>query len=245
MNYKRNFLTDVIVRIDFPVILSLTNDTPKEFQEKISKDFPILDPMQELTFKITQNPMETLNSKKRVIWSFKSKSKDKIIELQDNSLAINFKKYEDFDDFMSCAEIIPDIFFSIYPEIIVNKFGLRYINQISLKEKGVFDWSQYINEKLLKNIEFIEDKNKIRRIINHLEVSPDEDTLLVFKYGIFNNTYPAAVTKKEFVLDYDCYTRVTFDRNQFNSKVKSYHKLIKNEFEKSITPAFRGVLNNE
>lgn len=244
MVYKKNYLSDVIFKLHFPVILGLVENAPKEFQDKIIKNFPILEPIQQVQIHIENRGLEfNTERKNRTVWKFKSKDGSANIELDYESLAIIQNKYTDFTTFRELVSTISSIFFTIYPDIVIKRLGLRYINQIKLTEKDFFVWDKYINENFISFLNFVDDKNNLRRILSTIELDNGNDSNLIIKYGIFNSTYPGKITQKEFILDYDCYTNIEFENTKLLEKCDEFHKTIIQNFEKSILDDFRGKLN--
>lgn len=240
--YKRNYLSDVIFKIDFPVILELTENPPRQFQNKIINDFPILEPIKQIDIEIKRQETTQVLS---TLWKFKNEDNSNLIELKINSLAVIQKKYTDYQDFKKLINIANKAIFDIYPITKINRLGLRYINQINLEEPKFFEWEDYINNSLLGGLKFIKIKNKIRRIMQSIRITPEEDIILNLVSGIFNSTYPGKIVKKEFILDYDCFTKIQFDKETLEKKVDKFHKIIVKYFKKSITDKFRKKLNNE
>jgi len=243
--YSKNYLVDVICRIDFPLVLELIDVPPKEFQNSIISDFPILKPTQQFGVSIKKDEEGiSTQEKSRIIWTFHDKEESYIVELFSEFLVINCKKYIDFADFEKKLKIVFDSFFKVYPNIIINRLGLRYINQIEIEgEDDFFDWSAYINQKLVEGIDFVENKQNIRREFNNLVLDIKENVVLNFKYGIFNRYYPDEIVKKEFMLDYDCYTKNDIEIVQIYEQLSSFNQIITEYFEKSIKDGLRNKLN--
>lgn len=245
-SYRKNFLSDVILKINFPVILEISEGTPSAFQKKIQDNFPILEPLQEIELKIENKGMDVTQQKSnRTVWKFRNKESTEFVELDYQSLAIIIKKYTDYNTLKTKAENIFSTLFQLYPNIVVSRLGLRYINKVTLEGIGFFSWTDYLNPSLIKNIDFFNDKTKIRRLLTVSELAIDEDSVLGFQYGILNSTYPSPIVKKEFYLDYDCYTKIQFEKEDLMLKVDKYHQYIKDNFEASITDTLRKVLSHE
>lgn len=244
--YHNNYLTDVIAKINFPILLDLVNNSPKDFQDKIISNFPILEPIKQFGVKI-ENKGDNFTAEKenRTVWRFKSKDGNKIVELDFESMAFVLKKYSNYTDFRSEFSTLFDSLMSAYPNILINRFGLRYINLVNLNETNFFEWASYINSDMVKNLDFIEDKSQIRRAMGAFELKCDEDSLLNVKYGMINTSYPNPIIKKEFILDFDCYTQVQFEKENMLSNMDKYHTYIKTYFEKSITESLRTKLRHE
>lgn len=243
--YQKNFLTDVIFRVDFSPILELETDTPKKFQSLISEKFPVLEPIKQMGFIFQSDGKETTTKNAdKTIWRFKTTSGEMFIELDSMFLAVVFKKYDNFTQLKEIVDFCIQKLYESYPNIAVNRLGLRYINQINLEEQDFFNWTNYLSEHLVGNLNFIEDKNLLRRYFNSFEIMPEDGIQLNFKYGIFNKTYPEAVTVKEFVLDYDCYTQSTLTKDELVPKLTILNNYATDYFEKSISDNLRQKLNN-
>lgn len=245
--YKKNFLSNVIFRIDYPPILELEKETPAAFQSKIQDEFPILEPVKQSGFMFEAKPetkpkMETLNE---IVWKFWSKDKKKFIELDTTFLTISFIEgsYKDYIDFQKLVKKITDIFYEIYPHVITQRFGLRYINEIKINEEDVFKWSKYINDNLIDSLNFFADKNEIRRAMGVVVLKKDNFDLN-FSYGIFNSSFPGEIINKEFVLDYDCSTLEPVNKTEIINTLDYCNTKISELFEKSIKEDLRMLLKS-
>jgi len=246
VQYKKNFLTDVIFRIDFPIILDIAENTPKEFQNRILNDFPILEPIQQVGIGIEKrdSDINTFTANK-TIWRFLSSKRDYIVELDSAFLAVVCKKYDNFTDFKKTVSKMLESFIQIYPNLMINRLGLRYINQIQLEEDDFFIWEKYLNKSLITNLNFFEEKSNLRRAMQVYEIVPENEVSINFKCGIFNSSFPAPVNRKEFTLDYDCYTNTQLSSDQIVDKLANFNEIVGEYFEKSVTDKLREKLNNE
>lgn len=245
--YRKNFIADVIVKIDFDTVTNL-QEQPTEFENRISADFPVKEPIQQQGIMLEKKEDGPILTKQvaATVWTYKNQSKDLIVELTQNFLVINCKKYEDFNTLQQKVNSIFEAFFDIYKIEKINRLGLRYIDRILLKDKDLFVWNKYINESLIKNLDFIEEKDSLRRVMQAYEIVPEDDTNLSFKSGVFNSWYPNKLLEKEFFIDCDCYTPIQFKTTDINGKLTKFHSICSKYFEKSINQAFRDeVLNYE
>ncbi len=245
--YKKNYLTDVIFKIDFPPIATLIDKSISvDFEEKIMKDLPLKELIPQ--FFVTMEKKDgNFNAKEgqQMVWKYKSQDEKKFVEVKSECLVVVLKEYEDFSVFKDFVFKISNFFFEAYDIDLINRLGLRYIDRIILEEENIYDWKEYINGDLIKNLDFISEKKQIKRAVQILEVSPEQDTDLRFKYGIFNSWYPNDLLKKEFFLDCDCYTKIQFPKAEIENKLNKFNKIASEYFEKSITDKFRGKLNDE
>ena len=102
-----------------------------------------------------------------------------------------------------------------------------------------------INNNLLSVLDFYENKNILSRALNHIEFN-FEDLYLRFQSGMRNPDYPAPISRKVFVLDYDCYSSVLIDDlGDLENKLVKSHELISQMFNKSVTENLKGILNGK
>ena len=135
-NYKSNFLSNTIFRVDFPTILGLDNKNPPvQFQSEIKDRFPILEtkPGKSVEFKIGKEPT-TISEIEVVLWQFFNKEKNRLVEMTSDSIVLEYYAYKNFKEFFDDIEWTFRKFFNIYDVVrISNRIGLRYINQIRIK----------------------------------------------------------------------------------------------------------------
>jgi uncharacterized protein (TIGR04255 family) len=244
--YKKNFLTDVILRLDFPPIPNRGDeDPPTTFEQKIIANFPIKEPVK--GFVLTMENKEgdfTAERKEETVWRYKANDGKSLVEFKHDFLTIASKDYKDYSSFKVIAEKILKSFFESYEVKTINRMGLRYIDRIVLEEKDIFEWKEYLNADLLQGLNFFEDKKQVRRAMQVIESAPEPDTNLTFKYGIFNSWYPNELLQKEFFLDYDCYS-FAFPVEEVEKNLDKFNKVATDYFEKSITDKLRAILNHE
>lgn len=240
IKYPKNFLTAVIFRLDFSTILSLSSSLPEKFQEKIRTQFPIteLKNIIKLNNKI-EHPKEVGNYQNIFNnYIFFTKDKTQQIEIAPTHLAIIFSKYSAFETFNETINDTFKIFNDLYSPLDLTRIGIRYINEIKLPHGHPLEWEDYINKNLILNLSAFEDiKENLNRNMAQMTFNFN-DYFLIFNYGIFNQEFPGKISRKEFILDYDCYTN--FIRiEDINNNLKIYHKQIQLLFESSIKDELR------
>ncbi|WP_446786816.1 TIGR04255 family protein [Macellibacteroides fermentans] len=248
--YKKHYLTNVILRVDFLTpIEQLTMAIDPKIKELCAKYFPIAEEKlvedQEIEIINDGNSQKTaINKKQRYEWIFWGKNREKQLTLTENCLIVDMREYLSFKDLKEQFFDILFLLVAIYPEVKMNRIGLRYIDQIDLDgEKGNRgDWSKfwkkYIDPKLLQSIQFANEENRIARQMNLIEMNYDE-FMLRFQYGIFNEDYPAPNKKYLFVLDTDVYSVGVYDCTEIETLLNEFHKKTIEWFERSIKDALR------
>lgn len=249
LQYKNNFLSNVIIRIDFPKILELEGEkTPDEFQKKILKGYPNIDTQvgESLMVKLNPESEHEVKSEKKSIWLFSNKDRTQKITLSSTFLALEYTKYESFTAFRTEFEKIFDLLKELYPIGIVNRLGLRYINEIKIQEGNSLDYKGYINKNLTGIITNLinTDTDKPLRLM-HLVSVKGEDGVLNFQFGIFNPEYPNPIARKEFILDYDYYSETDIEIDSIKSLAVKFNEFITQWFERSIDTKLRTLMNRD
>jgi uncharacterized protein (TIGR04255 family) len=246
-NYTKNFITNVIFRIDFPEVSKINqSQPPSEFIDKLKEKFPIYNQLKGESFELeSKTNTRTIKQKEKIAWRLTNSEKNKIVMIDPAYLTFETFKYTNFDDFIEDIKFIFTNFFLLYPVEYANRIGLRYINQIKWHIKGnPFDWTNLLNSNLYsipKN--FISESDSIQRAMNVLEIEED-DYYLRFQFGLFNSEFPNPIARKEFVLDYDCYTEDQVDTSEIYKKVEEFNKIIYKWFERSIDIELRSYMRD-
>ena len=245
-HYKYNYLTNVIFRLDFPEI-KLNQTPPWNFINDLKEQFPIHDKIQGQSLELQIKDFKhTTRSEDIVSWEFKDRRNEKRVVIDSNSLVFEHLKYRGFEDFYDNIKFIIDKVGSHYSLENINRLGLRYINQIDIKPpKKPLNWTGLIKKELTcLSDNFINDKNNISRSMQFLEMN-GEDYRLRFQFGMYNSEYPNIISKKEFVLDYDCVTITSIGLGDVVNTTKNFHEIIYNWYEMSIDDKLRGMMSDE
>lgn len=246
IEYKTNFLTNVVIRVDFPSILELEGEgKPESFQKELLTKYPIIEEQKGEGFMFKLNPESSpeVTSEKKSTWLFSNKDRDKRITLSSNFLALEFFKYKAFTDFREEFESIFDLLKKLYPIGIVNRFGLRYINEIKILEGNSLDYTGYLNKDLIGVISnFLKTEDKPMRAMHLLSIRGDEG-ILNFQFGIFNPEYPNPIARKEFILDYDYYSETEIDPENIKGMAVRFNQFITNWFERSIDKKLKSLMH--
>lgn len=245
--YRSPFLKEVIVRLDFSSpVTKLSKKLPEGLKEIILPLFPISEPKEFIgkELLVTKDITKEKVLETGVDWFFHSIDRQKTLIIASNNVNISYKSYSSFDvlkrDFLPIVEIL----FNIYADIQGRRLGLRYINEITLAENNVLDWTNYFDRRLLADLSFLEDPTKICRAFNNLELNFG-DLILRFQYGMFNPDYPAPIRKKSFILDYDAYYKGPQNLEDIRENLDKFNTAIQTIFERSISDKLRSLMGVE
>lgn len=244
--YKKNYLTEVIIRVDFQSpIEKLKSSLPVEISNSIKKYFPIPEPRKSLSKHIEIGPKkQSIADVETPEYHFHGKNREKTLTITPQAIFAKFKVYTKY-------EIVRHEFTEIFSDFIQNfnetqpvRLGMRYINNIALKEENPLDWGKYLNSKFLYLFDFSEDKRSLSRIFHNMEYM-FEDFNLRFQFGMHNPDYPARIIAKNFILDFDAYKQALIEPGEIVPSLDKFHKKIQEYFELSITENFRNKMNAE
>jgi len=114
--------------------------------------------------------------------------------------------------------------------------GLRYINELNIKEGSPFDWEGWVNATLIKSLEFYNTERLARSmgVMNYIF----DDFKLIFKYEMYNSEFPNPISKKEFVLDFECVTKEPCEIDDPLDLLDKMHDFINEIFKESIGTEF-------
>jgi len=251
--YKTNYLKQVIARVDLiSPIVSINTQLDPGIINTIRERYPIPEQatqnIQEVKFKITQGKPETPepSSPKTITeWTFWDKDRQNKLVITYDMILFVFQKYESFDSFESLFTTILNAFSKAYGDIISKRIGLRYINNIEIKGKKIFQWSKYITRLVTPSIiTKVGIKEKLSRAFQITEINYG-DFSLTFRHGIPNSDYPAPIKRDEFVLDLDAYCTLAQPPEEVIESIHKFHEKIQELFELSITEDLRKIMGNE
>ena len=242
--YNRNFLKNVIFRVDFLLDeREFENLMNKTTLDTIKNRFEILEPLQ--TIKNT-NFMVDVNTKKidtnedeRKKYIFRKKDGSAALIIESNSIVIDYTKYHDGQILLEDVKLLTFIF----SKLAISRIGLRYINYIEAIGYGEIDWKKYIKKELLENY-FIDYGGALLQTINVTDIKYD-DYYIKFQNGIHNQNYPAERVKDAFVLDFDAFSNEISVTEKMENIIEKWNKQIGILFEQFITQEFREILDGK
>lgn len=250
MPYKKHFLTNVILRVDFVSPEETIKQTLlPDVKNTCVSYFPIPEERKVETQQVLVNNQpsmqNTVISKENLIeWHFFGTEREKELCITHQCMFVDFKEYKTYDDFKAQYFDILEKLMSSYPTLKINRVGLRYIDKIVLqgdknarKSWGTY-WNRYLNSNLVQGLSFADDDNSISRNMGSLEMNYG-DHMLRFQYGVYNEDYPAPNKKNEFVLDTDIFSTGIFGIDEIQEMTDKFHAKAKDWFEKSIKAPLR------
>lgn len=239
--YKTNYLTDVVARIDFVVpVGGFERTLPSELSNVASKAFPIAEPVDVIgvEFQIGKEG-EKPNQTRQKEWQFHGKQREKLLAISSQSIYVIYKKYATYEAVKTEFAAIVRTAAKQLPEMMVKRFGLRYVNKITSEgSTKLSTFSGMIAPELLASAKFFKDPKKLTRLFHVAELKYG-DVDLRYQFGFPNPDYPAAMKRPEFIIDLDGYVQVSHELNESLQYMDAAHDIIQGLFESSITNALR------
>lgn len=241
--YKKDFLTKVIVRIDFDTPLPIAADGPaKGIYATVKERFPITEERKVIgkELLIGQNVTKERSIETKE-WHYYGKNREKHLTVTPNVMFIEYNKYEYYemlrDDFLSVSNAL----FDAYPKLQVKRLGLRYIDNIDIPEGKPMEWDKYLKPELNSIFAIADNKETISRAFHVLEFNYGENSLR-FQFGMFNPDYPAPIKKKIYTLDFDMYVTRLLEKTDIEQTLKHFHEKVSYSFEEVITDELRKIM---
>src|SRR5690606_12329977 len=126
--YKRNFLKNVIARVDFPSpVEGLKDQVPSRISKKILKTFPIAEPKKVIARELMLSP-NSLKQKELEMteWHFHGKDRTKTLTIIPSAIFVEYRAYRDYEtlreEFLNAVGLI----FENYKDVVGSRLGLRY-----------------------------------------------------------------------------------------------------------------------
>ena len=240
--YWKDFLKQVIVRIDFAEPLAIPKKGPStKIIAALKKEYPVpqLDVKQikEVAITLSGQPRETFREIRE--WNYHSKKRNKRAVITKECMLIEFTKYNSFEVLRNDFFSFVDALYADFKEVQVKRLGLRYIDEIELKEPNPTEWDKYFDKNLLCSLKIVDDPSTLVRSLHIIEQKFDDESRIRFQFGIPNPDYPAPIHRKIFLLDTDVYCSLLLTQEEIKQYIDTFHNRCIDIFERLITDEFR------
>lgn len=251
--YKKNPLVEVIIQYRFPKILSLNNNDPVDFQEKIRKEYPIyqltLENQQEISFSVEENNSSVINPS--VINKQATKNHNFIsadgaykINLTSSFISISTLSYSRWEELSERFMKVLKVFEEIYLPPFYDRIGLRYIDAFSRNNLnlGTTPWKELIKPHLLGAYSFVEEDKVINSHSNFEYLLDDGFSRAKINSGIgaVNDS-----TELMFILDQDFICINNIALNCASTKLNYLHDQAKTFISTAICDTLHTAMEPE
>lgn len=238
--YKKPFIKKVIARINFTSKIEIpSKGLNKKNAEIILRAFPIPEPKKIITKQVqlsNNGAKEISDTQNHLIYH--SNDRDKTLCIAPEYAYVEILKYSTYNNLKNDFELLLDVLDNQI-DFSVERFGLRFINQIEIDENDPLNWSPYINDDLLASFNIVKNKKEISRVFSNIIQKYDDGLNLNFQYGMHNPDYPSRIKNKMFILDFDAFIQGVMEKDFIKEIFEKAHCKIENLFETSIKENLR------
>lgn len=246
MRYKKNYLTAVVLRVDFEPIAAFKSSERPELSHRIGAAFPklIVKPMAHISFNMGSGG--TSVNQEVVGFTYEHRKSDDplpAVTLSNDFLSIDYgTSYEHFGVFADDVTHVYGAFAELHGEAVVKRIGLRYVNEITLEQGNALDWDDLIQTKLVASVKAgIPNGMKLARSMHQLQAFDEEATILMH-YGLGNPDFPGELVRRQFILDIDAFRAGPLTAAQIVAVVRSLNSACEKIFESSIEAGLRQLM---
>ncbi|MFC5428480.1 TIGR04255 family protein [Paraburkholderia denitrificans] len=238
--YRKSFLAQVIAKIDFASPLPIGKAVPPKLVNSIVEHFSIVEPPQQLQSHQVIINEGSVQTKQATVeqWTFFSKDRGRQLTLSPAAMFVNYSAYSSYEETKQHFGAAVEALEKCFPDTIVARFGLRYINQIEVDLPDATDWAGYFSDSILAARAFFRKDEPIARLINIAELNYD-DVAVRFQHGLPNPDFPASIKRPFYVLDFDAYVSQAHSLRDVLANMDAAHGHIQELFERSITERLR------
>lgn len=247
--YKNNPLTEVILQVKFPTILSINVKEPADFQEAIRKEFPIYNVDSENQSEIVLQDINkqfapAIKNLRQKNYVFIAESGTTKINLTSNFISISTLKYNSWETFINDFSKPLSAFIDIYEPAFFERIGLRYIDVYSREKLNLvgIQWRELIKNHLLGILSEM-DENKVEFSSINTEYLLDDNlsrAKINAGLGISNDN-----NEKVFVIDSDFMYISILHAEMINKTVNYLHENAKKFIEGAITEKLKMAMKPE
>ena len=250
MHYQKNYLSNVVLRLDFEPVQALRQitkvDTKPEFSARFADIYPFVvgQPTANLSVVIGPTGSGINQQITGVQWNHRTEENGtRAIALASDFLSVEYgkKDYDHFPPFRTEVETALKALKELYNVTHFTRIGLRYINEISIPEGNALDWQGLISAPLIAAVMAGKDTDaSVVRSMHQLHERRD-DCDMIFNYGLHNPDYPNSLVRRAFILDYDC-SKSGVEAEQALQTISGLNKFCEGMFENSIDGELRNKL---
>jgi uncharacterized protein (TIGR04255 family) len=252
MKYESDFLTRVILRLDYPTEPGLQGDHEPEVSAGISDRFPFVQSVENTQVSFTVSPDGSGMEQSRKGWNWLHKTHEhenqKVVTVATDFLAIEYfeDQYTNFEEFIDNFYFVFERFQKLYEVEEFSRIGLRYIDEFTMPDGNALDWENLIAKDLITSVNAgVLKGQRVTRSMHQLHTAKDDISVLV-NYGIHNPEFPNPVVRRQFILDTDCSVSGGVASSDIRGKIDELHVLTSEVFENSIDDGLRekmGIIN--
>jgi len=243
VHYKKTYLKQVILRLDFSRLAALQAEQETPFTADLRTQYPEVTATPVTQFSLMVAPVGVNLGQQGAGWMRVHKAQDvaRSVTLAPEFVAIEYgvEAYKHFDELRDQVGFVLGSFRKHFGAVPFTRIGLRYINEITLTEGAPLDWDGLINPSLVTAVKAgMHDGLRLARSA-HQMVAIKDGISVVLNYGVNNPDFPNPVARRQFILDLDCYISSLVESGEAEQRIRDVNKLAEDVFENSIGDGLR------
>ena len=236
--YAKNPLVEVVCQLRFPRILSINENQPVLFQEKIREKYPLYSVATEWQQEFSLDLAHMSNDAPLIPrvtqaengknYRFSSADNNWHINLTPTFLALSTSKYSQWEEFLERLKDPLAALVEVYRPAFYERVGLRYVNVFTRSDLGLegIDWSELIHSFALGFLSNEQVKEDIKSYNSFIELEIGNGAIAQIRSGLglfggIENGVSCTNPELSFILDNDLY----FMRKNMNEFDESLHYL--------------------
>jgi len=245
--YKKPFLKDVIVRINFASpIEGFQRALPPKVASSALFNFPISEPqkLQEQTVTITHESIENQRGES-MQWTYHGREREKTLHITSEYVSLVLKSYKSYEAMRLELDPILDVIFETQKDLVASRVGVRFVNVLDMPHDGdPFAWGDFVRPDMLATINAHKATGILSRAFQIVEFNNNGRSAR-FQFGLANPDFPAPVRRRQFVIDIDAYYQGALTLADVSTEIDAAHTTIQQLFEASITDATRALMGTQ
>lgn len=242
--YRQNFIKGTIFKLEYEKLaMTIDDDIASIIMTKLPMYERRAEKQVHLSMGIGPISSKSEEASNHVFSATNKMSKLTISELL-KSITFESSKYTTWNDYSNFVESLLVTVKGIIGHEKLTRIGLRFINQIPLKE--ISEAKKYFQKNVNSCFLYTKAERKLARIFIIKEYT-DDIAQTRFQFGIPNQYYPSPIISPEFVIDIDIYATRHIEYDNIILSLNDFHLKIQELFEESITDKLRklmGVISN-
>ncbi len=248
IEFKQNPLKMVVAQLRFPPEMVLfESEKMTAIQACLRARYPIaLERQSTIEFQLVAAPGAQPQAPAPIVSDgplrFADEGNEWIVSVATDSLSLETKAYRNGEEFKARWIELVSSFLTLVTPARVDRFGIRYVNQLGYKATSVEGWAAVLDEQLMGSITSPVVSPRVIRSSDQTWLSVGNDGGSIRR--IFAIGPEGAEPASSVVLDFDLFSAeaFSFDIEEITTRFDRYHKWAWNLFRRSITDEMAGVL---
>ena len=238
--YETNTLKQVICQLKHPYQHAYNSQAYLGiFQRELSTLFPRSGRQQQVGLLI--GPGGAVQTPSTEFWRFTDLNEEWAVGIAQDFVSLEANAYTRFEDFIERLELLIDTLVELRVSVR-ERLGFRFVNEIRHPDAALpVDWRRFINGDLLGMVGGEVLGNDVIHALQDIRLR-EADGIIALRHGFMGAEATGNGPVYSLDLDYFDESTRALDKAQTLAQVRSFHLVLKDVFETSITDELRAHL---